>query len=162
MDKLGNQVGSTIELQQTPASANWVTVAGTSAGFVTFYDQGGVAETLVRVDSSGNVAAATGADAGVLPGFHFTGTKAALGARAINDDVGGVGGVGLALVYSEGVDFAYVSSDGITHLGPGSVISHSRVGGDYINITNFAGSFGVSLYSTAAHSTQMAATGCTP
>jgi hypothetical protein len=162
MDKLGNQVGSTIELQQSPAGASWVTVAGTSAGFVTFYDQAGVAETLVPVDSSGNVPAATGADAGVLRGFHFTGTKAALDGRAINDDVGGVGGVGLALVYSDGVDFAYVSADGLTHVGPGSVISHSYASGDYLNITNFAGSFGVSLYSAAAHSTQMAATGCTP
>jgi hypothetical protein len=31
-----------------------------------------------------------------------------------------------------------------------------------MTITNFAGSFGVSLYSATAHSTQMAATGCTP
>ena len=161
MDKLGNQVGSTVGLQQAPAGSNWVTVAGTSAGFVTFYDQAGVAETIVPVDSSGNVAA-TGADAGVLPGFHFTGTKAANTGRAINDDVGGVGGVGLALLYDDSVAFAYVSADGLTHVGPGTVISHSRAGGDYINITNFAGSFGVSLYSGAAHSTQMAATGCTP
>jgi hypothetical protein len=160
MDKLGNQVGSTVGLLQPPVNSGWVTVAGTSAGFVTFYDQAGVAETLVPVDSSGNVAA-TGADAGVLPGFHFTGTKAANTGRAINDDVGGVGGVGLALLYDDSVAFAYVSADGLTHVGPGTVISHSRGGGDYINITNFAGSFGVSLYSTAAHSTQMAATGCT-
>ena len=162
MDKLGNQVGSTIGLQQSPAGANWVAVAGTSAGFVTFYDSAGVASTLVPVDSSGNVVA-TGADAGVvLQGFHFTGTKAATFGRAINDDVGGVGGVGLALLYNDGVAFAYVSADGLTHVGPGTVISHSRASGDYINITNFAGSFGVSLYSAAAHSTQMAATGCTP
>jgi hypothetical protein len=160
MDKLGNQVGSTIELQQT-ANSNWVTVAGTSAGFVTFCDQAGVAETLVPVDSSGNVAAATGADAGVLSGFHFTGTKPANTGRAINDDVGGVGGVGLALFYDDGVAFAYVNADGLTHVGPGTAIPHSYSTGDYINITNFAGSFGVSLYSAAAHSTQMAATGCT-
>ena len=160
MDKLGNQVGSTITLQQTPASAKWLTVAGTSAGFVTFYDQAGVAETLVPVDSSGNVAAATGADAGVLPGFHFTGTKTAEYGRAINDDVGGVGGVGLALLFDEGVSFAYVEADGLKHEGPSSMIPHSYASGDQMNITNFAGSFGVSLYSAAAHSTQMAATGC--
>jgi hypothetical protein len=162
IDKLGNQVGSTITLQQTPAGAHWLTIAGTSAGFVTFYDQAGVAETLVPVDSSGNVAATTGGDAGILSGFHFTGTKTANYGRAINDDVGGVGGVGLALLYDDGVAFAYVNADGLTHVGPGTAISHSYLSGDYINVTNFAGSFGVSLYSAAAHSTQMAATGCTP
>jgi len=161
LDKLGNQVGSTVVLAPSGTSS-WVTVAGTSAGFVTFYDHTGVAETLVPVDSSGNVAAATGADAGALPGFHFTGTKVANSGRAINDDVGGVGGVGLALLYDDSVAFAYVSADGSTHVGPGTVISHSRAAADYINITNFAGSFGVSLYSALAHSTQMAATGCTP
>jgi hypothetical protein len=160
MDKLGNQVGSYVELN--PGASAWVTVAGTSAGFVTFYDQAGVAATLVPVDSSGKVAA-TSADAGVvLQGFHFSGTKAASAGRAINDDVGGMGGVGLALLYNDGVAFAYVSADGLTHVGPGTVISHSRATGDYMNITNFAGSFGVSLYSANAHSTQMAATGCTP
>jgi len=162
MDKLGNQVGSTITLQQTPAGAKWLTVAGTSAGFVTFYDQSGVAETLVPVDSSGNVAAATSADAGVLPGFHFTGTKTAEYGRAINDDVGGVGGVGLALLFDDSVAFAYVEANGSTHEGPSTVISHSHASGDLINVTNFAGSFGVSLYSAADHSTQMAASGCTP
>jgi hypothetical protein len=79
----------------------------------------------------------------------------------MNDDVGGVGGVGAAFLFSDGVDFAYVNADGVTHVGPSSLISHTYAGGDIIHVNNTGGSFGVSLFSTAAHSTQVMASGCT-
>jgi hypothetical protein len=160
LDKLGNQLGSSIVLQTV--GTNWITVGGTSKGFVIFYDASGVAEAFVPVDANGGVKAATDADAGALSGFRISGTKTAQYGRAINDDVGGVGGVGLALLYPDSAAFAYVNSDGLTHVGPGTAIAHTYVSGDYININNFAGSFGLSLYSSAAHSTQMVATGCSP
>jgi hypothetical protein len=41
-----------------------------------------------------------------------------------------------------------------------SVIANTYAADDEINITNFEGSFAVSLYSSASQSTQVAASGC--
>ncbi|HEX7597067.1 MAG TPA: hypothetical protein VF518_02570, partial [Polyangia bacterium] len=160
LDAKGNLVGGTFALQQTLAAANWVTAAGTNAGFVTFYDQAGVGASFVPVAADGSVAAATRADAGTsIQGFHFSGTKTATTGRALNDDVGGAGGVGLALLYDDGVAFAYVNADGVTHMGPSSVIAHARDAGDLINISNFDGSFAVSLWSAKEQMVRVAASG---
>ena len=80
--------------------------------------------------------------------------------HAISDATGGPGGAGVALLYSNGLSFMYVNTDGTTHLGPSSVFAHTFADGDVMNIMNFNGSFGVSLYSAASHSTQTAASGC--
>ena len=162
LDALGNQVGATLPLQPSPAGSMWVAAGGTNAGFITFYDQGGVGASLVPVAGDGTVPAVQSSiDAGVLPNFHFSGTKAAVYARALNDDVGGAGGVGLAILYGDGVAFAYVNADGLTHVGPASVMAHTYdSGGDYLNISNFAGSFAVSLYSHGEHKTRVAASSC--
>jgi hypothetical protein len=166
LNALGNQVGSTLAVQREPANAKWVTSGGTSAGFLAFYDQGGIAATLVPVSPDGVVGAPGGLDGGALPGFHFTGTKQAVYARAINDDVGGAGGVGLAILYNDGLAFAYVSADGLTHVGPASVISHAYDGAgaggtpDYISISNFAGSFAISLFSHSEKKTFLVASSC--
>ena len=164
LDALGNQVGDTFALQKAPAQAKWVTSAGTAAGFLVFYDQSGIGETLVAVSPHGGVVAPGSIDGGALPGFHFTGTKQAVFARAINDDVGGAGGVGLAILYSDGLAFAYVNADGLTRVGPASVISHAygstTTTSDYINISNFAGSFALSLYSINEQKTRVVASSC--
>ena len=55
-----------------------------------------------------------------------------------------------------------MNADGTTHVGPSSLISHTYATDDYIHINNTGGSFGVSLFSIAAHSTQVMASGCTP
>jgi hypothetical protein len=57
--------------------------------------------------------------------------------------------VGVALLYATGLSFAYVDANGATHVGPLSVIPHTYAAGDQIYITNFGGSFGLSLYSAA-------------
>jgi hypothetical protein len=166
LDSLGNEVGNPFALNSTTTST-WSAMGGTRAGFVAFYDlyqAGGIGETLVPVGTDGGVPAtqpADGGDAG-LPGFHFSGTVSAEWAVAVNDDVGGgVGGVGLAILYPTSISFAYVDSNGLTHVGPNSVIAHTYAGGDYINLNNLGGSFGVSVYSTADKSTQAVASGCT-
>jgi hypothetical protein len=82
--------------------------------------------------------------------------------HAINDDTGGIGGVGVALLYTNGVSFAYIDADGATHFGPSSILAHTYAAGDQVNMTNFGGSFGLSLYSAATQSTQIAASGCSP
>jgi hypothetical protein len=158
LDTKGSLIGSPVSLAASPHDNDWIAVAGTSAGLLAFLDDAGTAAVLVPVASDGSVPVTSNADAGALPGFRFPGTKSAVSGRALNDDVGGVGGVGLALLYNDGASFAYVLADGSTHLGPGSVISHAYTSGDTIEITNFGGSFGVSLYSAQSHSTQMAAT----
>jgi hypothetical protein len=158
LDQTGNEVGAPLAL--AGGGSNWITAAGTSAGFVVFYSQGGVQETLIPVGADGTVLATQAVDAGALPGFHFGGTKAAVYGRALSDDVGGFGGVGLAILYQDGVAFAYVNPDGITHMSPASVLAQTYASGDYVNISNFGGSFGVSLYSTQNHSTQLAASAC--
>ncbi len=156
LDLNGNQVGGAVLVAM--AGSNWVTVATTAEGFVYVYDNGGsgVAEAFVPTSAD---AGAVISDAG-FSGFNFTSSMQAKNAHAINDDTGGPGGVGVALLYANGLSFAYVNADGVTHVGPTSVIAHTYAAYDQINITNFKGSFGLSLYSAATQSTQMAASGC--
>lgn len=163
LDALGNQVGQTMPLQQTQTGAPWITAGGTQAGFTAFYDQSGIGETFIPIAADGTTLLTGGVDGGAPQGFHFAGTKAAVYARALNDDNGGAGGVGLAILYNDGVAFAYVNADGLGHVGPASVIAHTYVGGnygDYLNISNFAGSFAVSLFSKAEHMTRVVASSC--
>jgi hypothetical protein len=157
LDTQGNQVGKTFSL--SPAEIDWLTGAATSTGYVAFYSQGGIQVLFVSPDAKGNVSAAQYTDAGVVDGFHFNGTEAAKGAIALNDDVGGAGGVGLAIAYNGKVSFAYVNPDH-SHVNPATVVAHSWGGGDYGNISNFAGSFAVSLWSNAEQMVYVAATTC--
>ena len=159
LDTQGNQVGKTFSLQASPAPTGWLTGAATSAGYVAFYDQGGIQTSFVSPDAKGNVSAAQYTDAGVLDGFHFNGTEAANTAIALNDDVGGAGGVGLAIAYSGKVSFAYVNPDH-SHVNPATVVAHTWGSGDYLNISNSAGSFAVSLWSNAEQKVYVAATTC--
>jgi hypothetical protein len=109
----------------------------------------------VSPDARGYVSA----DAGVREGFHFNGTESANGAIALNDDVGGAGGVGLAISYGNKVSFAYVNADH-THVDPAQVFAHTWADADFISISNSAGSFAVSLWSNAEHRTRVAVTTC--
>jgi hypothetical protein len=156
LDLNGNQVGSAVLVSM--AGYNWVTVGATAEGFVCVYDNGGLGVAGAFVPTSADAGAVI-SDAG-FSGFSFTGSMQAKDAHAINDDTGGPGGVGVALLYANGLSFAYVNADGVTHVGPTSVIAHTYAAYDQLNISNFKGSFGLSLYSAASQSTQMAASGC--
>jgi hypothetical protein len=158
----GNEVGSPIPLGSF-AGALWITAGGTPQGFVAFYADNGVDETFVPATADGGVSAAfpsDGGDAGALSTVHFSGNKPAVYAHALNDDVGGANGVGVALLFQDGVSFAYVNSDGLTYVGPDSVLPHAYTAGDFLNISNYGGSFGLSVYSSATQSTQVVASGC--
>jgi hypothetical protein len=111
------------------------------------------------VDAGATAGIVDGGDASTYSTFSFPGAIHAIEGRALSD-YAGVGGVGVATLYANGLSFAYVNADGMTHIAPSSVIAHTYAGGDQINISTFGGSFGVSLYSTATQSTQMAASGC--
>jgi len=156
LDLHGNQVGGSLLI--STSGYNWVTVAATQEGFVYVYDNGGsgVGEAFVPTSADAGVVVS---DAG-FSGFNFTGSMQAKNAHAISDDTGGPGGVGVAVLYPNGLSFVYVNADGVTHVGPTSVIPHTYAAYDRINISNFGGSFGLSLYSAATQSTQMAASGC--
>jgi hypothetical protein len=158
LDGKGNQVGSIIPLESY--SSKWMAVGGTATGFVTFWDSAGVASAFVPISADGNSVVVANADGGTLAGFRFSGTTRASWGRALNDDVGGAGGVGLVLHYSDRISFAYVGADGTSHVAPASVIAKSAGTGDIVNISNFGGSFGLSLYDAATHFTQMAVSSC--
>ena len=74
--------------------------------------------------------------------FSFTST--ALTGKLINDDAGGAGGVGAVLLEDDGAAFVYATADGGKQYTEGSVINAS--GGVQADISNFQGSFVVSLY----------------
>lgn len=165
LDVMGNQVGTSIEiatLQPGISGADgyyWVTVAGTNEGFVYFEGLSPVREWFIPTLSDGGGIESL-VDGGAFSSFTLPGTTGAVIARAISDDTGGTGGVGTVLLYPDGISYLYVSADGTTHVGPNQVISHSQGVGDEVAITEYGGSFGLSLYSAAEHLTRMASSGC--
>ncbi len=166
LDALGNPVGPSVDVQLPGSSQNavWQTVGGTAQGFVYFFDQqspSAVTEVFVPASPDAGVIGGDldGGDAGGFQRFSFPGAVRANAARAVGD-MGGAGGVGLALLYSNGVSFAYVNADGVGHQGPNSLLAHSYGADDEVSMTNLQGSFVVSLYDNANHSTQIAASGC--
>ena len=165
LDATGALIGSPFSVAH-PVSGTplWTAVGGTAQGFVYFYDEGGgVGEVFLPVGGDAGVVGA-GSDASTFTGFSFPGTVHATAARALSDSAGGAGGVGLALLYPTGVSFAYVQADGVHHVGPSPILPHTVASGDYTSLTTLNGSFVTSLYSSANHQTQVAASGsgCTP
>ena len=162
----GAQVGTSVQLSSVRFfnGDEWLTVAGTTMGFAAFfYEAGMVYEVFVPTsDKDGVMVADAGAgadasDAGTakFAGFSFAST--ATTAHAISDDPGGLGGVGLVLRETNGATFVYVTADGSQHMATGVISSSS---GGTVAIANYHGSFSVSLYDTAKHATQVAASGC--
>jgi hypothetical protein len=163
LDSTGNQVGGSVQIASV--TGTWETIGATKQGIVYLYDDvTGVNEVWVptSADAGPTAGIVDGGDASSYTGFSVPGAIRAIDGRALSDDTGGAGGVGVALLYANGLSFAYVNSDGVSHVAPSSVIAHTYAGGDQINISNFGGSFGVSIYGGATHSTQMAASGCAP
>jgi hypothetical protein len=152
-------VGGPVRIATINDSLGWQTVAAVADGLVYLYSNANaVSELFVPISGDAGAALSDASDAG-FSGFTFTGVGA-FDVHAISDDVSGPGGVGAAMLYPDGLSFSYVNADGTTHVGPSSVIAHTYAAGDVFNISNFRGSFAVSLYSTATQSTQMAASGC--
>ncbi|HEY5091405.1 MAG TPA: hypothetical protein VIK30_15600 [Polyangia bacterium] len=164
LDGNGNQVGGLLRLNDIGNTPTWVTIGGTATGFVTLFRYGNTGyEAFAKTSGDAGVlppAAVDGGDAGPppLPGFTFSTTSSH--AHAINDDTGGANGVGVVLLDSDGANMVYVNADGVTHQLIAGVISSAT--GAEVAITNYHGSFGVSLYSTSAtnHSTQLVASSC--
>ena len=166
LDGNGNPVGGFTRLNDIGNQPAWVTIGGTATGFVTLFRYGNTGyEAFAKTSGDAGVlppAAVDGGDAGPppLPGFTFSTTSSH--AHAINDDTGGANGVGVVLLDSDGANMVYVNADGVTHQLIAGVISSAT--GAEVAITNYQGSFGVSLYSASStnHSTQLVASACSP
>jgi hypothetical protein len=161
LDQSSDQVGGAVQIAPMAGNFYWTTVGATAEGFVYLYDNPttmAVSEFFIPTSGDAGIVLPDAGDAG-LPGVTFTGVRA-LNAHAINDDTGGSGGVGVAMLYPTGLSFAYVKADGKTHVGPSPVMAHTYAPDDLMNVMNFGGSFAVSLYDSVLHSTQVAASGC--
>jgi hypothetical protein len=172
LDSDGNQVGGFTELSTTLTVDSWITVAGTSSGFVTFFTSGGDTGYEIFAPTSGDggvpgtpVPVVDGGEAGLTAptgssSFSFPSTASF--AHAINDDTGGAGGVGVVLLDVDGADFFYVNADGVQHQVIDGLISAAA--GSQVSITNYHGSFGISLFpsSPTDNSTQIVGSTCKP
>src|SRR5581483_634188 len=124
LDDQQAQIGNFIQLHQTVTVGRWIVVGATSSGFINVFNYGGIVYGVwVPTTGSGSVVGDGGApaDAGSPDGgprtfSTFTIQSNASGARAISDDSGGAGGVGIALAESNGLGFVYVTADGSRHM----------------------------------------------
>jgi hypothetical protein len=167
LDSGGNQVGDFAELSTSLTVDSWITTAGTSTGFVSFFTSGGNTgyETFARASTDGGVIGTPVVDAGdagikMLPASGFSFPSTATAAKAISDDTGGAGGVGLVLLDADGANFFYVNADGMQHQVINGLVSSAA--GTEVSITNYHGSFGVSLFPSSAtdNSTQIVGSAC--
>jgi hypothetical protein len=163
LDPTGNQFGGYVKITSDAGDAdNFFSVGGTAAGFVSICADGAtVHEFFSPVSGDAGVVGGPGdpsLDGGAFAGFSFAST--AVDSRTISEDPSGAGGVGVGLLEKTGVSFLYIGADGVSHVGPTTVFSHAYGGTDQIAVTSTGGSFGVSLFDSAGHSTMMAASGC--
>jgi hypothetical protein len=140
----GLQVGDFVTMEAPAIS--FVGVAGTTSGFVTFANTGTpVLESYAPTTGAGSVLADGGADGSVpMPVQLGTFSSTIHSGRLISDDTSAGGGVGAGLWQDDGAAFLYVTADGSKTYQLGTVISASNGGG--IAVTNYHGSFAVSLY----------------
>ena len=158
LDGDGFQVGPFITLLAGGVD-NWVSCAGTTAGFVTMFTGGGsVSGAFVPLTGMSSVISDAGApDAGRPPLKTFSFTSTATTGKMINDDPSG-GGAAAVVLQNDGAAFIYVTADGSKAQDYGTVIS--AAGGIQADISNFAGSFVVSLYNGTTHSAQATVSSC--
>ena len=166
LDSDGLQVGDILQIGAQGSS--WVSTGGTSNGFVVLFNINGstVNGAFVPTSGSGGVLRDGGTtvdagDGGVGSLFtYFSMTSTGSSAKMVSDDTGGFGGVGAVLLDATGASFLYVTANGSKRLASGSVISSAH--GAEIGLSNYKGSFAVSLYDGTTHATQVVASGCSP
>ncbi|HEY6476550.1 MAG TPA: hypothetical protein VI456_08190, partial [Polyangia bacterium] len=165
LDDQGFQVGSSfIPLSGGAPIDNWVAVGGTTQGFVgMFLVGGGVGGAFVPLMGAGDVIVdgglgMIGGDGGLpaLKTYSFPSTAST--GKMVSDDAGGAGGVGMALLESDGATFFYVTADGSKLYNEGTVVSDGSAG--EVNVSNYHGSFAVSVFDTAAHAGKAIVSNC--
>jgi hypothetical protein len=159
----GAEIGNPVALPY-PQQFSPMSVAGTSQGFVAVYN--GTDSGDGGTNAASVLATLVSPAGGLGATYNFTGGFA-FGATSHNvDAIRGAGdgmGAGFAVFYPDGSErFLYVSGDGTKPVNPQPVLQQANPAGDSDegHLTNFAGSFVLSLYSNAEHLTRVAATGC--
>jgi hypothetical protein len=163
VDVLGAAVGS--PPVKLPASyAYFVAVAGTSLGFVAVYDgtSSANADSLLATFVSNSASGDAGIPVGTpyaFPGGRSYNNTGGSSARGSGDGTG----AGFAVLYPDGsVTFLYFGENGAPRGTPQTVLYQTNAAGqqDEVQVTNFGGTFAVSLYSSAEHLTRLVATTC--
>jgi len=171
LDPTGNTVGVPLHLG-APGIDRWITVGGTSMGFSVLAQRGSTAyQTFIPKTADGlgvqlpaGAGGAGGADgaggqSGTWTTFTLPSTDASPSrAFTIGDELGAQG-VGSAYLETNGASFLYVTADGSKHYSVGTVISSAV--GTQTAITNYHGSFSVSIFEAANHAGQVTASFCT-
>jgi hypothetical protein len=162
-DPFSAEVASPVTLPSADqGTSGFFAVAGTSQGFVTVYNgtsslnAGSLLATFVSNSASGDAGVPVGATHSFLGGRGYAGYWSADGR---SDGTG----AGFAVLYPDGsVSFLYFNADGSTHSSPQIAMYQPNLAsnGDEVKLTNFGGTFAVSLYSSAEHLTRMVASIC--
>ncbi|MGB8294627.1 MAG: hypothetical protein WCG85_04305, partial [Polyangia bacterium] len=163
LDTQGDEVGTPANFSPDFAKASggdyFVSVAGTAQGFVAVYNgtsSAGASSLLTTFVSN----SASG-DAGVPVGAShaFPGGQAHVGPWSVRGSSDGTG-AGFAVHYPNGsVSFLYFGGDGSPRGTPQTVLYQQEptAASDEVLVTNFGGTFAVSLFSSVEHSTQVIA-----
>jgi hypothetical protein len=171
-DTQGGEVGNPVNFSPAFASAQgdgFVAIAGTSQGFVTVYNgtsssgASSLLSTFVSPSASGDTGVSVSGDAGMPVGATYgLGGKAYASPVSVRGSGDGTG-AGFAVLYPNGsVTFLYFGADGSPRGSPQTVLYQTNPtgDGDEVQVTNFGGTFAVSLYSTIEHLTRMVAPTC--
>ena len=168
LDSLGTEVGAPVKLPSAlgyygNTAGTFVSIAGTSQGFVAVYN--GASASNVASLLATFLSNSAPVDAGTVPvgatrafpgGYAYGGSWSA---RGSSDGVG----AGFAVLYPDGsVSFIYFNASGDIGTSPQAVLQQTGTAsaGDEVQITNFGGSFVVSLYSSGEHLTRMVGSSC--
>ncbi|HVZ73278.1 MAG TPA: hypothetical protein VHJ20_12945, partial [Polyangia bacterium] len=171
LDGDGQQVGPYVRMGDATESS-WAATGGTSAGFVVLADQpASVAGTFVPLTGMQSITndagppddagADGGADAAPAPRFlekTFSFPSTARTGKIASDDSGGAGGLGVAMLETSGASFLYVNADASKQLNGGTVLSSAQ--GGEVSITNYRGSYTLSLFESTKRATQAAVSSC--
>jgi hypothetical protein len=168
LDAQGDEVGTSVNFSPVFAGAagggdRFVSVAGTAQGFVAVYN--GTSSAGANSLLTTYVSNSASGDAGVPIGatHAFPGGQAHAGPWDVRGSSDGTG-AGFAVHYPNGsVSFLYFGADGSPRGTPQTVLYQQEPAApfDEVLVTNFGGTFAVSLYSNTEHSTQViASTNC--
>jgi hypothetical protein len=168
LDENEQQLGPILELSMV--NMGWGAAGGTKNGFLALYNSGptvyGTWVPAPGTSSPSDGGAPDAADAGdggapdaAAPTYAtFSFPSTARSAQAVSDDPASSGGTGAVLLEPNGANFVFVTADGSRHSVTGTVLTSANSA--QAAISNYRGSFAISLYDSVRHSTQVIASGC--
>lgn len=168
LDATGNVVGTPVQLAMMGID-RWATVGGTSMGFSVLYQRGSTlfgtfipktADGLgIQFPSGAGGAGGAGGASGAWTMFSSTSTDTSPARAFTISDQLGAQGVGTVYLETNGASFLYVTADGTKNYPMGTVISTPT--GTQAAITNYRGSFSVSVFDGTLHAVWATNSFCT-